>query len=98
MKLEDITAEQFDAWIEKVTNSDEIPDDNWLAETAVTMETMKSMPALQEYLALVALAKNLSGKSFVNAIFAIGVCLGIEFAVDRAESEKLEALVCPVSQ
>jgi hypothetical protein len=66
MKLEDITAEQFDAWV--------------------------------DYLTLVALVYKLSDKSSADAIFTIGICLGIEFAVDRAESEKLEALVCPVSQ
>ena len=98
MKLEDITAEQFDAWIEKTTSPAEKPDDNWLAETAMAMETMKSMPALREYLTLVALVSKLSGKSSADAIFTIGICLGIEFAVDRAESEKLEALVCPVLQ
>ena len=98
MKLEDITAEQFDAWIEKTISPAEKQDDNWLAETAMAMETMKSMPALREYLALIALASKLSGKSSADAIFTIGICLGIEFAVDRAESEKLEALVCPVSQ
>ena len=98
MKLEDITAEQFDAWIEKMTSPAEKPHDNWLAETAIAMETMKSMPALREYLTLVALVSKLSGKSSADAVFTIGICLGIEFAVDRAESEKLEALVCPVSQ
>ena len=98
MKLENITAEQFDTWIEKTTSQSEKSDDNWLAETAVAMETMKSMPALREYLTLVALAQKLSGKSVADAVFAIGVCLGIEFAVDLAESEKLEASVCPVLQ
>ena len=98
MKLEDITAEQFDTWIEKVTSSVEIPDDNWLAETATAMETMRSMPALHNYLVLVALAQKLSGKSVADVIFTIGICFGIEFAVDRAESEKLEASVCPVLQ
>ena len=98
MKLEDITAEQFDTWIEKTTSQPEKSDDNWLAKTAVAMETMKSMPALREYLTLVALAQKLSGKSVADAVFTIGVCLGIEFAVDLAESEKLEASVCPVLQ
>jgi hypothetical protein len=98
MKLEDITAEQFDAWIEKITSSAEKPTDNWLAETAVAMETMKSMPAMREYLTLVALVQKLSGKSVADAIFTFGVCLGIEFAVDLAKSEKLEASVCPVLQ
>ena len=98
MKLEDITAEQFDTWIEKTTSQPEKSDDNWLAETAVAMETMKSMPALRDYLTLVALAQKLSGKSVVDAVFTVGVCLGIEFAVDLAESEKLEVSVCPVLQ
>jgi hypothetical protein len=98
MKLEDITAEQFNAWIEKTTSQPEKLDDNWLAETAIAMETMKSMPALRKYLTLVALAQKLSGKSVADAIFTIGICFGIEFAVDRAESEKLEASVCPVLQ
>jgi len=98
MKLEDITAEQFDTWIEKMTSPVEIPDDEWLAKTAIAMETMKSMPALRNYLTLLALVSKLSGKSSADAVFTIGICLGIEFAVDRAESEKLEALVCPVSQ
>ena len=98
MKLEDITAEQFDAWIEKTTSLAEKSDNNWLAETTIAMETMKSMPALREYLTLVALVSKLSGKSSADAVFTIGICLGIEFAVDRAESEKLEASVCPISQ
>ena len=98
MKLEDITAEQFDAWIEKTTSPAEKLDNNWLAETAMSMETMISIPALLEYLALIAFVSKLSGKSSENVIFTIGICLGIEFAVDRAESEKLEALVCPVLQ
>ena len=98
MKLEDITAEQFNAWIEKTTSQNEELVDNWLAETAVAMETMKSMPALREFLTLVALARKLSGKSIADAILTFGICLGIEFAVDRAESEKLEASVCPISQ
>ena len=98
MKLEDITAEQFNAWIEKTTSQPEKLDDNWLAETAIAMETMKSMPALRNYLTLLALVSKLSDKSAFDAIFTIGVCFGIEFAVDRAESEKLEASVCPVSQ
>ena len=98
MKLEDITAEQFDTWIEKTASPVEIPDDEWLAKTAIAMETMKSMPALREFLTLAALAQKLSGKSVADAIFTIGICFGIEFAVDRAESEKLEASVCPISQ
>jgi len=98
MKLEDITAEQFDTWIEKTTSQPEKLDDNWLAETAIAMETMKSMPALRNYLTLVMLASKISGKSAADVIFAFGVYLGIEFAVDRAESEKLEAPVCPISQ
>jgi len=101
MKLEDITAEQFNAWIEKTTSSAEKPDDEWLAETVIAMETMRSMPELRKYLTLLALVQKLSNKSAAcvfDAIFAFGVCLGIEFAVDRAESEKLEASVCPVSQ
>jgi hypothetical protein len=98
MKLEDITAEQFDAWVEKTTSQPEKLDDNWLAKTAIAMETMKSMPVLCEYLTLVALVRKLSGKPVVSAIFTIGICLGIEFAVDLAESEKLEASVCPILQ
>ena len=98
MKLEDITAEQFDTWIEKTISPAEKPADNWLAETATAMETMKSMPSLREYLTLVALVSKLSNKSAFDAIFILGICLGIEFAVDRAESEKLEASVCPISQ
>jgi len=98
MKLEDITAEQFDAWIEKTASPAEKPGDNWLAETVVAMETMKSMPALRNYLTLIALGQQLSNKSAFDAIFILGICLGIEFAVDRAESEKLEASVCPISQ
>ena len=98
MKLEDITAEQFDTWIEKTVSQPENPNDEWLAKTAIAMETMKSMSALRNYLTLVMLASKISGKSAIDAIFTIGVCFGIEFAVDRAESEKLEASVCPVSQ
>lgn len=98
MKLEDITVEQFDTWIEKTTSPAEKPDDNWLAETATAMETMKSMPALREYFTLFALVSKLEGKSGADAIFTVGICFGIEFAVDRAENEKLEALVCPVLQ
>ena len=98
MKLEDITAEQFNAWIEKTSSQPKKSDDEWLAKTVIAMETMKSMPALRNYLTLVMLASKISGKAAFDAIFTIGVCLGIEFAVDRAESEKLEASVCLISQ
>ena len=98
MKLEDITAEQFNAWIEKTNSQPEKPDDEWLEKTAIAMGTMRSMPSLHNYLTLVALSQQLLNKSAADAIFAFGVCLGIEFAVDRAESEKLEASVCPVLQ
>jgi aminopeptidase N len=98
MKLENITAEQFDTWIEKTTSPAEKLDDEWLEKTAIAMQTMKSMPSLHNYLAQVALVQKLLGKSVADAVFTFGVCLGIEFAVDLAESEKLEASVCPISQ
>ena len=98
MKLEDITAEQFDTWLEKTTSQSDKSGDNWLAETVIAMETMRSMPLLREYLTLLAINQKLSNKSVTNAICTFCICIGIEFAVDRAESEKLEASVCPVSQ
>ena len=99
MKLEDITADQIDVWLNNQfdrTKTQTINDD-WLAIVSMALEDMSSIARTKTFTEVLVTLSVLRNREPKAAILAFGICLGIEFATDTMNNAK-EDVKCQILQ
>jgi len=92
MKLEDITAEQVDAWLNKQfeLSLTQNMDDEWLANVSMKLEDMSAIARTTSFTSKLALFASLQKKNAKSAILVFGICLGIEYAIEATNMEDVK--------
>ena len=90
MKLEDITAEQIDAWLNSRFDKAKIQviEDDWLANVSMQLELSPSIARTTEFTQTLVMLTVLQKHNPRSAILAFGICIGIEFATDTMNNAK----------
>lgn len=92
MKLEDITAEQIDAWLNKQfeLSKTQNMDDAWMADVCTKLADMPAIARTTAFTSELALIYMLQKKDAKSAILAFGICLGIEYASAATNREDVK--------